>query len=107
VRITDAKITDDNWLSSAGISAVAVEDKFDIGLQVGSFASVDAIVMMVWNELQLWCVAQENLPSELIDVEYPLTSATKFIRNGHLYIQYNGAVFGMMGERVFPIELGN
>lgn len=100
VRIADAKITDDNWLSSAGISAVAVEDKFDIGLQVGSFASVDAIVMMVWNELQLWCVAQENLPSELIDVEYPFESATKFIRNGHLYIQYNGAVFGMMGERM-------
>jgi hypothetical protein len=77
-----------------------VEDKFDIGLQVGSFASVDAIVMMVWNELQLWCVAQENLPSDLIDVEYPFESATKFIRNGHLYIQYNGAVFGMMGERM-------
>ena len=100
VRIADAEITDDNMLSSAAITSVLVEDKFDIGLQVGSFVSVDAIVMMVWNELQLWCVAQENVPSHLMEVEYPHAGATKFVRNGQLFIQFAGGIYGVMGERI-------
>ena len=101
VRIEDALITDNNLLSSDAISVVAIEDKFNMGLQTGSFASVDAIVMMVWNDLQLWCVAQENMPTDLQDVKYPQAETTKFIHNGHLYIRYAGEIYSMMGERIF------
>ena len=100
VRIADAKITEDNLLSSNVITSVLIDDKFDIGLQNGSFASVDAIVMMVWNELQLWCVAQENLPSDVENVEYQYEDSTKFMRNGRLYIRYAGTTYGVMGERI-------
>jgi hypothetical protein len=100
VRIADAEITEDNLLSSAAITSVLVEDKFDMGLQVGDFASVDAIVMMVWNELQLWCVAQESLPSGVEAVEHSHGEVSKFVRNGQLYIRYAGGVYGVMGERI-------
>ena len=100
VRITNAEITEDNLLSSTAIPSVLVEDKFDMGLQTGTFASVDAIVMMVWNELQLWCVAQENMPTDLQDVKYPQGAANKFIRNGQLYIRYAGEIYSLMGERL-------
>jgi hypothetical protein len=100
VRIADAKITEDNLLSSNVITSVLIDDKFDMGLQNGSFASVDAIVMMVWNELQLWCVAQENLPSDVENVEYQYEDSTKFMRNGRLYIRYAGTTYGVMGERI-------
>lgn len=100
VRIVDAKITEDNLLSSAAITSVLVEDKFDMGLQVGDFASVDAIVMMVWNELQLWCVAQESLPSGVEDVEHSHGEVSKWVHNGQLYIRYAGGVYGVMGERI-------
>ena len=101
VRIEGATISESNWLSADGISSVLVEDKFDMGLQTGSFASVDAIVMMVWNDLQLWCVAQENMLTDLQDVKYPQAETTKFIHNGHLYIRYAGEIYSMMGERIF------
>ena len=100
VRIADAEITENNMLSSPAIASVLVEDKFDMGLQTGSFASVDAVVMMVWNELQLWCVAQENLQSNVEKVEYLSEDSTKFMRNGQLYIRYAGEIYSMMGERV-------
>ena len=100
VRIEDALITDNNLLSSDAISVVAIEDKFNMGLRTGSFASVDAIVMMVWNDLQLWCVAQENMPTDLQDVKCPQGAATKFIRDGQLYIRYAGEVYSLMGGRV-------
>jgi hypothetical protein len=100
VRIEDAKITEDNLLSSISITSVLVDDKFDMGLQIGSFASVDAIVMMVWNELQLWCVAQETLPSDVQNVEYQHGGTSKLIRNGQLYIQYAEEIYGVMGERM-------
>jgi hypothetical protein len=100
VRITDAEITEDNLLSNAAITPVLVEDRFNIGLQVGYFVSVDAIVMMVWNELQLWCVAQETVPSDVQDVEAQHTDVTKFIRNGQLYIRYASGVYNMMGEKI-------
>ena len=100
VRIADAEITEDNLLSSAAITSVLVEDKFDMGLQVGDFASVDAIVMMVWNELQLWCVAQESLPSGVEDVEHSHGEVSKWVHNGQLYIRYAGGVYGVMGERI-------
>ena len=100
VRIEDALITDNNLLSSDAISVVAIEDKFNMGLQTGSFASVDAIVMMVWNQLQLWCVAQEYMSSDVQDVQCPQGAATKFIRDGQLYIRYAGEVYSLMGGRV-------
>ena len=100
VRITDAEITEDNLLSNAAITSVLVEDRFNIGLQVGYFVSVDAIVMMVWNELQLWCVAQETVPSDVQDMEAQHTDVTKFIRNGQLYIRYASGVYNMMGEKI-------
>ena len=100
VRIEDTNITGDNLLSSNAITSVLIEDKFDMGLQTGSFVSVDAIVMMVWNELQLWCVSQENLPSDVENVEYQYDNTTKFMRNGQLYIRYAGEIFSMMGERI-------
>ena len=100
VRIEDAQITEDNLLSSDGISVVSIEDKFDMGMQTGSFASVDAIVMMVWNQLQLWCVAQEYMSSDVQDVQCPQGAATKFIRDGQLYIRYAGEVYSLMGGRV-------
>ena len=100
VRIEDAQITEDNLLSSDGISVVSIEDKFDMGMQTGSFVSVDAIVMMVWNQLQLWCVAQEYMSSDVQDVQCPQGAATKFIRDGQLYIRYAGEVYSLMGGRV-------
>jgi hypothetical protein len=100
VRIEGATISESNWLSADGISSVLVEDKFDMGLQTGAFVSVDAIVMVVWNELQLWCVAQEYMSSGVEDVQYPHEDATKFIYNGQLYMRYGGEVYGVMGERI-------
>ena len=100
VRIEDAQITEDNLLSSEGISVVSIEDKFDMGMQTGSFVSVDAIVMMVWNQLQLWCVAQEYMSSDVQDVQCSQGAATKFIRDGQLYIRYAGEVYSLMGGRV-------
>ena len=101
VRIEGATISESNWLSADGISSVLVEDKFDMGMQTGSFVSVDAIVMLVWNDLQLWCIAQETSPS---DVQNVLSSyydgATKFMHNGRLYIRCTGGIYGMMGERI-------
>ena len=99
VRISDAEITAENLLSSADIPSVIVEDKFDMGLQTGSFASVDAVVMIVWNELQLWCIAQENLPSDVQTIEKN-DDTTKFMRNGRLYIRHTGTIYGVMGERI-------
>jgi hypothetical protein len=100
VRIEGATISESNWLSADGISSVLVEDKFDMGLQTGSFVSVDAIVMVVWNELQLWCVAQEYMSSDVQDVQCSQGAATKFIRDGQLYIRYAGEVYSLMGGRV-------
>ena len=100
VRIEDAQITEDNLLSSDGISVVSIEDKFDMGMQTGSFVSVDAIVMMVWNQLQLWCVAQEYMSSDVQDVQCRQGAATKFIRDGQLYTRYAGEVYSLMGGRV-------
>lgn len=100
VRIADASITEDNLLSSADINSVLVDDKFDMGLSVGSFVSVDAIVMLVWNDLQLWCIAQETSPSDVQNVLSSYDGATKFMHNGRLYIRCTGGIYGLMGERI-------
>ena len=100
VRIEDVTISESNWLSAPTISSVLVEDKFNMGLQTGTFASVDAIVMMVWNELQLWCVTQEHLSSDVEHTPYPDSYPTKFIHNGQIYIRYAGEVYNLMGVRI-------
>jgi hypothetical protein len=101
VRIEDVEIREDHLLSSVAIESVLVEDKFNMGLQVGSFASVDAVVMMVWDTLELWCVCQETFPSDVLDVESSNDGVSKFFRDGQLFIRYSDSVFGVMGENVF------
>jgi hypothetical protein len=101
VRIEDVEIREDHLLSSVAIESVLVEDKFNMGLQVGSFASVDAVVMMVWDALELWCVCQETFPSDVLDVESSNDGVSKFFRDGQLFIRYSDSVFGVMGENVF------
>ena len=100
VRIEDAEITEGNLLSIAAITSVLVEDKFDMGLQVGSFVSVDAIVMMLWDELQLWCVAQDSLPSDVQDVEYVHDGMFKFVRDGQLVIVCDGVEYNALGQMI-------
>lgn len=101
VRITDANISEDYILSTPTITAIEIKDKFDMGLQYGLFSFVDAIVMIVWDKLQLWYVAKENQSSDIIDTELNTNSKTsKFLYNGQLYIRYNNRVYSVLGNKL-------
>ena len=102
IRIADAAISEESLLSSATISGVSIADKFDMGMQYGSFRYVDAIVMIVWNEVQLWCVAQERQTSDVPAIAAPNMLGVKMLHNGQLIINHNGVYYTILGEK-YPL----
>ena len=102
IRIADAAISEESLLSSATISGVSIADKFDMGMQYGSFRYVDAIVMIVWNEVQLWCVAQERQTSDVPAIAAPNMLDVKMLHNGQLIINHNGVYYTILGEK-YPL----
>ena len=100
VRIANATISEEGILSNATIAGIQIEDKFNMGLQDGTFAYVDAIVMITWDTIQLWCVAQEQKTSEMLNLEIPnVNRKYLYYNNGILLIYSNGLHYTILGEK--------
>lgn len=95
-------IDDQDMAASASVAAVKVVDAFHIGLTRRIPTQLDAIVMLSHNEIQLWCVRQEEIGTAVESDHAPEHSTLpyKCIREGQLVIVYGDMVYSVDGKEI-------
>jgi len=73
VRIANITIDENNIATSPSIGSIVAVDAFNTGLISNISTQMDAIVMLSWDELQLWCITQQTTT----DNNAPLTNYNK------------------------------
>ena len=99
----DAMVIDDqDMAASVSVAAVKVEDAFHVGLTRRIPTQLDAIVMLSHNEIQLWCVRQEEIGTAVESDHAPEHSTLpyKCIREGQLVIVYGDMVYSVDGKEI-------
>lgn len=95
VRYENATINADNTLDGKN-----VQDMFQYGRLITEVqGTVDAIVMISHDVVELWIVNQ-NVPTDLLNIDDNSTfiiQNSKWIINGHLYIRKNGKNYNVVG----------
>lgn len=97
VRVENAEIDE-----SGTCLGLPVVDAFNTGDPIPSKGSLDAVVYISWDELQLWLVRQ-TLPTELREMENGewrnKNDNLKFIRDARLFIRRNDRTYNALGGR--------
>jgi len=82
---------------------VPVVDMFQTGAPISLIATqLESIVMIDHDEVQLWIVKQEMMPSGLRNrwADSQANQLTKTFRNGQLLIQRNGQFYNATGQTI-------
>lgn len=89
------------WVDWKG-REIPLEDHFDVGINEGYWDKLTAIVMISWNEVQLWLVSQTRNDTDLnaIDVVSADGKICKILRNGRLLILTPEGVFDARGVKL-------
>lgn len=103
VRIENAEVNEfGRCLGLPIMDAFNTGDPLPIEPTVGDGSSLDAIVYISWDELQLWMVHQ-NLPTDLREMENGEMrnekDNSKFLHNGRLLIRHGNALYNANGSR--------
>lgn len=103
VRIENAEVNEfGRCLGLPIMDAFNTGDPLPIEPTVGDGSSLDAIVYISWDELQLWMVRQ-NLPTDLREMENGKMrnekDNSKFLHNGRLLIRHGNALYNANGSR--------
>ena len=103
VRIENAEVNEfGRCLGLPIMDAFNTGDPLPIEPTVGDGSSLDAIVYISWDELQLWMVRQ-NLPTDLREMENGEMrnekDNSKFLHNGRLLIRHGNALYNANGSR--------
>ena len=96
VAISDGKITG---------TELPVIDAFDTGIQEGKCDILDAMVMISWNNVELWVVKQTNNPTppdptRIFSGQQSAVSNQKVLRDGQIIILHNGKEFDVVGKPI-------
>ena len=101
VCINDVVINENNIATSPIINNIEVMDAFNIGLINDVNTTLDAIVMLSWNNLQLWCVRQQvektNATNTIVVDNH---DTRKMIINQQLIILINTEKYTVLGTRL-------
>ena len=94
VTISDGKLEGNNPLP--------VIDAFNTGVQEGKCDQLDAIVMISWDEVQLWVVKQHNEPVDPTNIQTLKndTPATKYFDGANILIRRNKNTYFITGQIV-------
>lgn len=101
VRLTDVTVTGGQI---SGEYAIPVIDAFSTGIMEGK-CILDAMVMISWNEVQLWIVKQQDsptppTPTHIEQIENKTCANGKFIEAGNIFINRNGRTYTIIGATV-------
>lgn len=99
----DAVVIDDqDMAASSSVAAVKVVDAFNVGLTRQIPTRLDAIVMLSHNEIQLWCVRQEEVGTATESLYTPehTTMPYKYLRDGQLVIICGDKVYSTDGKEI-------
>lgn len=101
VRINNVVINENNIATSQIINEIEVKDAFNTGLINDVNTTLDAIVMLSWDTLQLWCVRQEveqtnGTNTIVVDNQH----RRKVIINQQLIIEINKQKYTVLGTRL-------
>lgn len=82
-----------------------VIDAFDTGIQEGKCDILDAMVMISWNNVELWVVKQTNTPTppdptSIFSGQQSAVSNQKVLRDGVIIIQRDGKEFDIIGKPI-------
>lgn len=82
-----------------------VIDAFDTGIQEGKCDILDAMVMISWNNVELWVVKQTNNPTppdptSIFSGQQSAVSNQKVLRDGVIIIQRDGKEFDIIGKPI-------
>lgn len=96
VAISSGKITG---------TELPVIDAFDTGIQEGKCDILDAMVMISWNNVELWVVKQTNNPTppdptSIFSGQQSAVSNQKVLRDGQIIILHNGKEFDVVGKPI-------
>lgn len=94
VRIENAEVVDGSL--TVGESTIPVVDAFNTGITEQEITTLDAIVYISHDELQLWVVTQQT-NTAINDVNADSATGIKYMRNGELYIQYLDHIYNVLG----------
>ncbi len=95
VTISDGKLE--------GNYPLPVIDAFNTGVQEGKCNQLDAIVMISWNEVQLWLVKQQNNqdPTALQTLGHDNTNQPlKYLEGNNILIRHDNRIFSIIGTTV-------
>jgi len=94
VCMENVTIENDLW------QGTPVKDKFETGIISYLSTTLDAMVMIDNNEVQLWVVRQTATPSGIEDIPSSIFHhpSSKYLRQGQLLIQRNGQVYTATGQ---------
>lgn len=94
-------IDDDGIATSPTVQSVRVVDAFSTGLTTNQPTTLDAIVMISHDEIQLWCVHQEISSTDVTTTTAePTTHPRKILRDGQLLILTNDDTYSVLGTRI-------
>lgn len=95
VRLRDVTIANGQL---EGDNPLPVIDAFQTGVNNGHWDIVDAVVMISWDEVQLWLIQQTNDPSTGCE---PILSAPnqaqKYSDGSNIFIRHNGHIYNIIG----------
>ena len=94
VTISDGKLE--------GNYPLPVIDAFNTGVQEGKCDQLDAIVMISWDEVQLWVVKQHNEPVDPTNIQTLKndTPTTKYFDGANILIRRNKNTYSITGKIV-------
>lgn len=97
VRLTGVRISEDLKLSWHG-QEITVVDAFRTGVTPLQDEDIAAIVMISWDELQLWLVSETPIVSALDN--QPCVQPRKRLLDGILVIEHNGHLYSTDGRMI-------
>ena len=94
VTISDGKLE--------GECQLPVIDAFNTGVQEGKCDQLDAIVMISWDEVQLWVVKQHNEPVDPTNIQTLKNDnlTTKYFDGANILIRRNKNTYSISGQIV-------
>lgn len=101
VRLPQLIVGEDNMATASYLETpLSVDDAFNVGLTCGVETTMDAVVMIVWDEVQLWCVEQE-VTADIRDVPKDTLEGTrKIVKDGRLMLIHHGKTYSSDGRLI-------
>ena len=97
ISIPNATISGNTLITNqqSGSTNYKLTDAFNTGLPAGTWAHVEAIVMISWDELQLWFINAEAATAIDQTTNDKLPTTKKILLNGNVYILYNNKLYNI------------